>query len=60
MDDPYAVDRRGFLKLQPLPRVCSWVITQHAFVFSLLIFFGGAGAINVMREIFRRVWGWLA
>jgi D-alanyl-lipoteichoic acid acyltransferase DltB (MBOAT superfamily) len=52
--------RRGVLKLQPLPRVCSWLITQHAFVFSLLVFFGGAGAINVVREILRRIWGSLA
>jgi chromate transport protein ChrA len=47
------------LKLQPLPRVCAWLVTQHAFVFSLLIFFGGVGAINVMREIVVRVWHWL-
>ncbi len=51
--------RRGFLKLQPLPRVCAWLITQHAFVFSLLIFFGGVGALNVTREILRRIWSWL-
>jgi len=51
--------RRGFVKLRPLPTVLSWLLTQHAFVFSLLIFFGGAGAINVMREIFRRVWAFV-
>jgi D-alanyl-lipoteichoic acid acyltransferase DltB (MBOAT superfamily) len=51
--------RRGFLKLHPLPRVCAWLITQHAFVFSLLILFGGAGAINVLREIVLRIWRWL-
>jgi D-alanyl-lipoteichoic acid acyltransferase DltB (MBOAT superfamily) len=55
-----AAVRRGAGKLWPLPQVCAWLITQHAFVFSLLIFFGGVGAINVTREIFRRVWQWLA
>jgi hypothetical protein len=48
--------RRAFLRLHPLPGVCAWLLTQHAFVFSLLIFFGGAGAINVAREIVRRIW----
>lgn len=51
--------RRGWLKLRPLPQICAWLITQHVFVFSLLIFFGGSGAYNVMREIVRRVWVWL-
>jgi D-alanyl-lipoteichoic acid acyltransferase DltB (MBOAT superfamily) len=50
--------RRGVLKLHPLPRVFSWLITQHAFVFSLLIFFGGAGSVRVVGEILRRVWQW--
>jgi hypothetical protein len=51
--------RRGVLKLRPLPTLVSWLITQHAFVFSLLIFFGGVGAINVVREIVVRVWHWV-
>ncbi|MBP7745941.1 MAG: MBOAT family protein [Phycisphaerae bacterium] len=56
---PLARLRRGWLKLQPLPWLTDWLITQHLFVFSLLIFFGGAGALNVVREILRRVWQWL-
>jgi D-alanyl-lipoteichoic acid acyltransferase DltB (MBOAT superfamily) len=48
--------RRSVLKLRPLPTIASWLLTQHAFVFPLLIFFGGAGAINVMREILQRIW----
>jgi D-alanyl-lipoteichoic acid acyltransferase DltB (MBOAT superfamily) len=51
--------RRGWLKLRPLPQICAWLITQHAFVFSLLLFFGGSGIIRVPREIVRRVWEWL-
>ncbi len=47
--------RRGAVRLRPLPTIVSWLVTQHAFVFSLLVFFGGAGAINVLREIFRRL-----
>lgn len=48
--------RRNALKLHPLPQVTAWLVTQHAFVFSLLMFFGGAGAIRVAYEIFRRIW----
>ena len=48
--------RRAWLKTRPLPQVCSWLLTQHAFVFSLLIFFGGTGGWNVARELFRRIW----
>ncbi len=48
--------RRWSLRCQPLPRILAWLITQHAFVFSLLVFFGGGGAVNVVREIVRRAW----
>ena len=48
--------RRGWLKLWPLPQICAWLLTQHAFVLSLLLFFGGSGFIRVPREIFRRIW----
>jgi D-alanyl-lipoteichoic acid acyltransferase DltB (MBOAT superfamily) len=51
--------RRILLKCQPLPRVCAWLITQHAFVFSLLVFFGGSGAIRVLRELIRRPIVWI-
>ncbi|MCK4343144.1 MAG: MBOAT family protein [Phycisphaerae bacterium] len=51
--------RRGWLKLCPLPQISGWLLTQHAFLFSLLILFGGSGAIRVPREILRRLWEWL-
>ena len=51
--------RRAIVKLRPLPTIASWLFTQHAFVFSLLIFFGGLGGYNVAREICRRIWAWL-
>lgn len=49
--------RRSWLRLRPLPQICAWLITQHAFVFSLLIFFGGSGAIAVAWELLRRIVG---
>jgi D-alanyl-lipoteichoic acid acyltransferase DltB (MBOAT superfamily) len=52
---PVAAVRRTWLRLQPLPRVCAWLVTQHAFVFPLFFFFGGTGGWRVMREILRRV-----
>ncbi len=48
--------RRGCLKLRPLPTILAWLVTQHAFVFSLLIFFGGSKSIGVLGEILRRIW----
>ncbi len=50
--------RRAWLRLWPLPQVCAWLITQHAFVFSLLIFFGGRGGWRVFWELIRRPLGW--
>ncbi|MEW6249224.1 MAG: MBOAT family O-acyltransferase [Planctomycetota bacterium] len=49
-----AAVRRGARRLHPLPTLCSWLLTQHAFVFSLLIFFGGFGGLRVAWEIIRR------
>jgi hypothetical protein len=49
--------RRGWLRLRPLPQICAWLLTQHAFVFSLLVFFGGAGAWRVVWELLRRPLG---
>ena len=46
--------RRRFLKLHPLPRICAWLVTQHAFVWSILILFGGEGAIRITWELLRR------
>ena len=55
-----AAIRRGVRKLRPLPQICSWALTMNAFVFSLLIFFGGSGAIRVGWELIRRPAEWLA
>lgn len=38
-----------------LPSIGGWLLTQHAFVFSLLVFFGGAGGLRVAAEIIRRI-----
>ncbi len=46
--------RRAWLRLWPLPQLCAWLLTMHAFVFSLLIFFGGAKSWRVLYEIIRR------
>ena len=51
--------RRAWLKTRPLPQIGSWLFTQHAFVFSLLIFFGGTGGLKVARELIRRIWQYL-
>jgi len=55
-----ATIRRACGRLRPLPQICAWLITQHVFVFSLLIFFGGHGVITVPREIIRRIVAWLS
>lgn len=47
----YAAWRR----IPALPAVSSWLLTQHAFVFSLLLFFGGADGVRVAAEILRRI-----
>lgn len=46
--------RRGWLRCRPLPQVFAWLLTQHAFVFSLVLFFGGMRGYRVIIEIFRR------
>lgn len=51
--------RRAWLRLRPLPQVCAWLLTMHAFVFSLLVFFGGRGGWRVAVEIVRRPIAWL-
>lgn len=50
--------RRNWLKLRPLPQVCAWLVTMHAFVFSLLVFFGAEGALRVLVELVRRPVVW--
>jgi D-alanyl-lipoteichoic acid acyltransferase DltB (MBOAT superfamily) len=46
--------RRGVLRLRPLPTLLAWAFTMHCFAHSLLIFFGGSGAIRVYAELIRR------
>ena len=46
--------RRALARLRPLPQILSWAITMHFFVHSLLIFFGGGGAVRVTWELIRR------
>jgi alginate O-acetyltransferase complex protein AlgI len=48
--------RRKWLRLRPLPTVCAWLFTQHAFLWSILVLFGGWGAINVPMEMLLRIW----
>lgn len=55
----FAGIRRAVLRLRPLPTIAGWLLTQHAFVFSLLVFFGGLGGVNVACELVRRVSVWL-
>ena len=49
--------RRAALRLRPLPTIVAWLITQHAFLLTLLVFFGGTGGLRVLREIVRRLAG---
>ena len=51
--------RRGVLKLQPLPRICSWLFTINVFVMSGWICLGGWGATAVAWELIRRPLYWL-
>jgi D-alanyl-lipoteichoic acid acyltransferase DltB (MBOAT superfamily) len=53
-DGFWATARRRFARLRPLPTILCWAITMHFFVHSLLIFFGGSGAIRVTWELIRR------
>jgi D-alanyl-lipoteichoic acid acyltransferase DltB (MBOAT superfamily) len=46
--------RRAFRRLHPLPTILSWALTMHFFVHSLLVFFGGSGAVRVTWELIRR------
>lgn len=51
---PLARVRRAWLKLQPLPMLCAWLITINVFLMSGWIAFGGAGGIQAMWEVIRR------
>lgn len=52
---PFGRIRQAWLRCGPLPTICAWIVTQHAFMFTLLLFFGGAGIYTVPREIIRRL-----
>ncbi len=47
--------RRAVFKLGPAPQVLGWLVTQHAFVWSLLLFSGGDAIVRVTVELFRRL-----
>ncbi len=49
--------RRAWLRLWPLPQVCAWALTMHAFAHSLLVFFGGNAGWRVTAELLRRAAG---
>ncbi len=49
--------RRATLRLRPLPTILAWLLTQHAFLLTLLVFFGGTGGLRVLREIVWRLAG---
>ncbi|MBN2447886.1 MAG: MBOAT family protein [Phycisphaerae bacterium] len=49
-----AAIRRNWLKLWPLPQICAWAFTMNAFVWTMLILFGGEGCIRVTWELIRR------
>ncbi|MGE3182365.1 MAG: MBOAT family O-acyltransferase, partial [Phycisphaerae bacterium] len=46
--------RHVTLRIRPIPQFFAWLLTMHAFVFSLLIFFGGVKSWRVLKEIVRR------
>jgi alginate O-acetyltransferase complex protein AlgI len=53
---------RGLLhalrRLGPVPTLLAWFLTQNAFLFTLLLFFGGNAIFTVPADLFRRVAGW--
>lgn len=49
--------RQGWLRLWPLPQICAWLLTVHAFCFSLLLFAGGSAIWRVPAELWRRLLG---
>ena len=51
--------RRAVLRLQPLPRICSWLFTINVFVMSGWICIGGSRAWRVAWELIRRPLYWL-
>ncbi len=51
--------RQRWLRWHPLPTICAWLITQHAFMWSILVLFGGGAIYRVPLELLRRFWMWL-
>ncbi|MBL8880836.1 MAG: MBOAT family protein [Phycisphaerales bacterium] len=51
---PHARIYRAWRRIPLAPRLFNWLLTQHAFVFSLLIFFGGFDGLRVAAELLRR------
>lgn len=51
---PAARIRQAALRLQPLPKLCAWLLTINVFVMSGWVCFGGRGALRVGWELLRR------
>lgn len=51
--------RRAWLRLQPLPKICAWLLTINVFVMTGWVCLGGNGALRVAWELIRRPLGWL-
>ena len=54
-----AAVRRAWLKLQPLPMICAWLLTQNAFVMTGWVCFWGPWGFRVLWEILWRPITWL-
>jgi D-alanyl-lipoteichoic acid acyltransferase DltB (MBOAT superfamily) len=53
-----AAVRRAWMRLQPLPVLCSWLLTINVFIMSGWICLWGPGAIGVVWELIRRPLQW--
>jgi D-alanyl-lipoteichoic acid acyltransferase DltB (MBOAT superfamily) len=51
--------RRAWLRLQPLPKICAWLLTINVFVMTGWVCLGGNGAARVAWELLRRPLSWL-
>ena len=52
--------RHAWLSLQPLPRICAWVVTMNAFFLSCTVIVGGFKWWHLPWELIRRTLDWLA
>ncbi len=57
-DQVAAKVRRVLLKLQPLPRLCAWVLTMNAFAAVILIAFAGPLVLRVLWQTIQQMVGW--